>query len=533
MPPTMQLPPRRAMLGLGRVVAVAWIPLGTLHWTFTAPWVAPSREPGQHHHGAGCSMQRDGRRSPSAPGIGHLAPEKRAKHGPAMRRPVHRRIALLDQGSAKQTEECVLPQTATLPTLVVSLVKNVVGAGVLALPACVAAYSDSPRALVPAILMVLAMGCASAYTFALLARACEMTGGRTYREAWARAVGADTAWLVSLVSMGKAGIGCLMCSMILADAGSALAVALGAPAVLSSRTGALLALTCFVLVPLCFLETLSVLKYTSFAGICGMLYTITVMGLRWLDGSYLPGGRFHELIAVGRRPAIDVHGGSFLQLKSYLLVSCLATAFVAHYNAPKYYRELENPSLPRFYRLVAIGFGGSALVFTLTMSLGFLTFGGNSAGFILNNYATTDGLMSVARAAITFSILCTYPLLFSALREGALELAAPALERFGEGCQASRATSQRATVVLISCITAVALVLRNLGRVAGISGGLFASSVMYIFPAIVFLAATKKQLEASLHTPAATGIRRERIACRCLLGFGSMLAFVSTASAIA
>ena len=36
------------------------------------------------------------------------------------------------------------------------------------------------------------------------------------------------------------------------------------------------------------------------------------------------------------------------------------------------------------------------------MSMGFLTFGGNCAGFVLNNYASNDVLASFARLAIIY-----------------------------------------------------------------------------------------------------------------------------------
>lgn len=424
----------------------------------------------------------------------------------------------------------MVPPTASRLALVVSLVKNIVGAGVLALPACVGAYSDAPRALFPAGAMVVVMGFASAYTFALIARACELTGATTYRGAWARAIGKDTAWMVSLVSTIKTGIGCLMYSMILADAGSSLALAAGLPAAISGRSGALLALTTCVVLPMCFLQSLSLLKYTSFAGICGMFYTIGAMGFRWLEGSYLPGGRFHDTIAVNLQPVIAVHGGSFLSSKAYLLISCLATAFVAHYNAPKYYRELEGRSLSRFYQVVAAGFGGAVLLFSLTMAFGFLTFGSDSAGFILNNYSTEDELMDAARAAISFSILCTYPLLFSSLREGVLEVVATEDDRCEGGF--TDAITRRATVMLIMAVTGLALMVRNLGSVAAISGGIFGSTVIYIFPAIIFLAVSKKQLQASPSASVARGIRIERFACRCLLALGVILASVSTASSL-
>lgn len=46
------------------------------------------------------------------------------------------------------------------------------------------------------------------------------------------------------------------------------------------------------------------------------------------------------------------------------------------------------------------GFLASILLFCLIMSVGFLTFGGSSLGFVLNNYSGKDFLATAARLAI-------------------------------------------------------------------------------------------------------------------------------------
>jgi len=46
------------------------------------------------------------------------------------------------------------------------------------------------------------------------------------------------------------------------------------------------------------------------------------------------------------------------------------------------------------------GFLASILLFSLIMSVGFLTFGGSSLGFVLNNYSGKDFLATAARLAI-------------------------------------------------------------------------------------------------------------------------------------
>ena len=65
---------------------------------------------------------------------------------------------------------------ATIPNEVFNLVKNIVGAGVLSLPAGVAAFGNAPSAVIPATILIAAIGAMSGYCFSLIGRVCEMTG---------------------------------------------------------------------------------------------------------------------------------------------------------------------------------------------------------------------------------------------------------------------------------------------------------------------------------------------------------------------
>ena len=102
----------------------------------------------------------------------------------------------------------------------------------------------------------------------------------------------------------------------------------------------------------------------------------------------------------------------------------LATAYMAHYNAPKVLAESgggTDAGVARFGKLVLWAFGISALSFFSIATFGFLTFGAAASGNVLTNYATTDALASWARGAIALSLLAGYPFAFDNLRESALE----------------------------------------------------------------------------------------------------------------
>jgi len=396
---------------------------------------------------------------------------------------VHKRL----QGGAAiaaNGEKSKVQTGAPIPASIFNLIKSTVGAGVLALPGGVAAFSDHPSAMVPAALITVAMGCLSAYCFSIIARVCAAYNAKTYYEAWGKSVSPKTAWLPAFACNFKTLIGCILYSIIIGDTSAALAKTFNLPAFFQVRTNMLLLLTSGVIFPLCMLKNLKSLQFTSLLGITGTVYTGIAMAIRLFDGSYAPGGRFYSSLAS--KPSFSVNGGNVLQLSSLMLVSMLSTAFIAHYNAPRYYQDLENKTIPRFNFVVYSSFLFSILVFVLMNGFGFLTFGGSSLGFILNNYSVSDNLITLARVGIFSSILFGYPLIFVGLRDGMLSLA--------KITNPDNKTFWASSIGLLGTATFVSLILNNLGFVSSFGGSLFGSMVIYIFPALMMIYTIKDKI---------------------------------------
>ena len=90
----------------------------------------------------------------------------------------------------------------------------------------------------------------------------------------------------------------------------------------------------------------ALLSAAAAAGTAGTVYTALFMGLRALDGSYAAGGSFHSLIDAKLQPRFAAAPGPLLNLNIFVLISMLATAFLAHYNAPKFFKELGPRATP-------------------------------------------------------------------------------------------------------------------------------------------------------------------------------------------
>jgi amino acid permease len=256
---------------------------------------------------------------------------------------------------------------------------------------------------------------------------------------------------------------CLAFSMVLADTFSSL---LGS----TERTKILLALTTCILLPLCWMKNLASLAPFSLLGVIGMAFTGFAMLVKYLDGSYsgpAVSGTLLETVAENLRPSFGSDGWeSVLNPKSLILVCMLSTAFMAHYNAPKFYLELQNNTLQRYNTVVATSFGISILLMGSITAIGFLTFGASCSGLVLNNYSSKDTWMATSRIAVAIALIFSYPLAFQGCRDGILDLL-----KVSEENKTKNSFLNLTTICLLGTITLFAATLTDVSFVLAFGGG--------------------------------------------------------------
>jgi amino acid permease len=351
--------------------------------------------------------------------------------------------------------------TATIVNEIFNLVKSIVGAGVLTLPYGIASFGNAPSAVVPAILLITLIGTMSGYGFGLIGRVCAMTHTTSYKSAWESSVSVSTSWIPAVAVTLKTIFSTLAYSMILADTFQALSIAAGWQI---SKTILLVTMTTGILLPLCLLKNLSSLAPFSFVGGLGMVYTAVAMGIRYYGGSYtVPHGRFLSDLPLSLRPSFGTIGAvGALSPVTSILLGMLSTAYMAHFNAPKFYTELKNNTIPRYLTVVSASFGIAIGLFATIGTIGFLTFGGHASGLILNNYSTKDVLMSLSRVAVAVSLVGSYPLAFVGARDGLLDL-------FAIQNKTPRLLNT-ITVALLSTLTVAALIIPDVSFVLAFAG---------------------------------------------------------------
>jgi len=335
--------------------------------------------------------------------------------------------------------------------------------------------------------MVICVGLAlmSARTFTLIGKACELTGERTFKGLWAQAFSPSSAFIVDSIVF----IQCFLSSTIyiglLGDIFSSLLRTTSLPHQYTSRSSVILVIAATVLFPLNLIRNLSALAFTSILGLCAVLYTVSFMIYRSLDGSYSTVSSTVGKFLVDQtitRPDFT-HSTMFnLDLRSLVLISNLGLAFIAHYNAPTYYREMKGAS-NGFSKMVYTAYGILAFIYLATMTAGYATFGDAARGNVLLSYHPKDALAGLARVATGLSVVFGFPLVSNGAREG-LKNASAAL-----GYPSISRPENHAKIVIGMLIGAcmVAITVEDVKVIAGFSGAAMGSFLVYICPTVIYL----------------------------------------------
>ena len=166
-------------------------------------------------------------------------------------------------------------------------------------------------------------------------------------------------------------------------------------------------------------------------------------------------------------------------------------------------------------------FALSAVLTGVVMTAGFLTFGGASDGYILNNYAPTDRLAQLARVAVGSQIVFTYPFLHLGLRESTTSLLTALFGKAPPRVPLS--------VGIIALVTALALRVTNLGLIAAVTGALVSTSIGYILPSLMLGQTLQRRVASG---DASRGTRLELLLARAITALGIALAGIGVYAAV-
>jgi Transmembrane amino acid transporter protein len=150
-----------------------------------------------------------------------------------------------------------------------------------------------------------------------------------------------------------------------------------------------------------------------------------------------------------------------------------------HYNAPRFYRDLQHRSLLRYCIVVTISFGISSILYCCITSLGYSTFGLHCDSFILNNYSPYDPYITICRIAVGISTITAYPIVFIGIRDGICDIFHIPIQ------QQTPQLMKQMTYTLLVILTIVSIFVHDLGLINAVGGGIVATVIVFIFPTIM------------------------------------------------
>lgn len=399
-------------------------------------------------------------------------------------------------------------QTSSAIATVCNLVVDLCPAGLLPLPMCLL-----ETGVVPAVLLAMVFAGACVWMMNLVGRTVVLTGKNTFASMWAEVIGPRTQWFPLLVLLGvtfgcSLGYVCLFAEMMVDLLPEEIVPAWG-----STRIWTLAAVTP-PLLPLCMVKDLSALSLVSGPAGLATLYAAGVIIFRSLDGSYMEGGRYHHGGAPTPPP---FHDDPFrMSLKSLQLVNTLAVGYLCHYNACKYYRELRGTTPRRFTQVVGAGVGITSFIFAAVMVFGFSTFGMGTKPVILRSYHVEDGFARGARLLLAVAILGSLPLMFTGLREAALELMKLLCSQETAHELDRRVVQDLVSAALLITLMLVSMACNDVWIVLNVVGAVCGSTTIYVLPCLLYAKSVGRVL----------GVERSRVELAAVYGmlcFGVVL----------
>uniref|UniRef100_H0VLF7 Putative sodium-coupled neutral amino acid transporter 11 n=1 Tax=Cavia porcellus TaxID=10141 RepID=H0VLF7_CAVPO len=160
-------------------------------------------------------------------------------------------------------------------------------------------------------------------------------------------------------------------------------------------------------------------------------------------------------------------------------VGVMSFALICHHNCFLVYGSLEEPTVPKWSRVVHMSILVSVLICVLFATCGYLTFTGFTQGDLFENYCRSDDLVTFGRFCYGITVILTYPIECLVTRE--------VIANVFFGGNLSSVFHIVITLVIITVATLVSLLIDCLGIVLELNGALCAAPLIFIIPSACYL----------------------------------------------
>ena len=361
-----------------------------------------------------------------------------------------------------------------------TLVMSVLGAGMFSIP-----YAFKEAGSVTGSLLLLLTAAAASYTGETLLWLHVKTGAVSFDELAAMAFGPTAALVVPTVNLLAIFGGCVSYIAIIKSVVPQFLYKIhGWQGPMGSAddngifwTGILA--VCIIL-PLCLLENLSSLRFSSKIGLCFSMYLVCLIVYQAADViSHDCAGNGDSGSGCSDR---DWYGSDLLWPKDVGGIavgsSIFNFAYVLHFNVIPLYHELADPTPARMVSVIRGVVCITTAVYMVVGHCGLALYGSSTDSNILAMFPT-DAPYTIARVAICLVLVFAFPLIFYPLRVTLHNLLTLIFD-----LDPTYPTSRRLleSACFLSVIVLTAVTIPNLGLVFSITGGTSIVCIVYFFP---------------------------------------------------
>ncbi len=354
----------------------------------------------------------------------------------------------------------------------ISLLKTILGAGLLAMPAAMASVG-----WIFGSIFIGTSAMLSLFGLILLSKCSERLGRGTTISSIAKVTYPPIAKLIDVALVLKCFGVAVSYLIVIGDMMPSIVIASDLQSEwLKSRNFWIVA-SMLLVGPLAFLENLDSLKYTSLAGLGAVIYMVFIAIWNWSAA---------DTPLPGLEP-VPVEKFSLAALKNF---SIFIFAFTAHQNICTIQSEAAIPSSRFMKGVIDWSIGLSALAYFLFSIFCYFTYGKATMSNVFLNFPAFRIEMIVGRALYTLLSAFSYPLLTHPCRASLLNL----LPLSDETKLCHFGTIHRIVTLSIVFATLVcSLLIRDLGAVSALIGTFIGIPICYMLPGIFYSKMTENE----------------------------------------
>ncbi|KAK9466775.1 transmembrane amino acid transporter protein-domain-containing protein [Lipomyces arxii] len=399
-----------------------------------------------------------------------------------------------------------------------NMANSIIGAGIIGQP-----YALLQCGLITGVVALVTLTFVIDWTIRLMVVNAKLSGTNTYQATVSACFGRAGYLTISLAQGLFAFGGSIAFTVIIGDTiphvvSAVFPSAATIPVIdlLTERSPVMIICVLFISFPLSLSKNIANLAKASLLALISMLIIILAVVV---EGIRLPSDQ-HGNFSV---PLLTMNKGVFQGM------GVISFAFVCHHNSLLIYGALRKPTLDRFAKVTHWSTGVSMVACMVLALAGFLTFRDKTEGNVLNNFASNNLFINLARFCFGFNMLTTFPLEIFVCREVLLDYISSSFQTEVEDESGvlrppePSAFAHNATTAGLTILTlVVALMTSSLGIVLEVVGSTSACMLAYILPPLCYLKLARSNTQSL----------RQKLAPIACVGFGVVVMIVSTVMTI-